>query len=389
MSIRVLHVIESLAAGGIETTFVNMLAAFRTLLPEDRHDVLAFDGGALHPRFEAAAHDLTIGCDTGTIAGCLDKSYDVVHILFERCAYRVLPLLLSQYRTPVVYGKGYDMGGMYRVNEGLDWTADVSMLAACDAATFTTPNLASGFPVPSGRSTLLRKAADITTFAALSDPDAHTPPRIVCVANLHPRKRLADLIIALPPIRCSAPDAELRLVGGGSPAERARLERIAAHAGVADAVSFAGQTGDVAAEISRSRLVALPSSCEGVPTALLEAMAAGRPVVSTRVGHVDSIVEDGVEGYLVDVGDITSLAARITRLLLRPEIAGRMGAAARRRARHHDVNRIAGELLTTLHRTASSGLTQAARDSRDGQHSPGEPDLREHRSRGATQSHAA
>jgi glycosyltransferase involved in cell wall biosynthesis len=354
MSMRVLHIIESLAPGGIETTFVNMLGAFRSLHPDDRHDVLAFDGGALQPRFEATAHQLTIACDSPTIAECLARGYDVVHILFERCGYRILPMLLSQDATPVVYGKGYDMGGMYRVNEGLDWTADVTMLAACDATTFTTPNLAAGFPFPTGRTTLLRKAADIRTFAALADPDVHTPQRITCVANLHPRKRLADAIVALASIRCSAPDAELRFVGGGDAAERARLERIAAHAGVADVVSFAGQTSDVASEIAQARIVALPSSCEGVPTALLEAMAAGRPVVSTRVGHVDSIVDDGVEGFLVEVGDINTLAARITRLLLRPDLAGRMGAAGRRRADRHDVRRVAADLLGTLHRTAAA-----------------------------------
>ena len=354
MNVRVLHVIESLAAGGIETTFGNMLETFRTLAPDDRHDVLAFDGGILQSKYAATAHQLTIACDSATIAECLARDYDVVHILFERCAYRILPMLLARHSTPVVYGKGYDMGGMYRVNEGLDWTADVTMTAACDAVTFTTPNLAAGFPVPLGRTTVLRKAADIRTFAALPDPDVLTPQRIVCVANLHPRKRLADLIVALASVRCSAPDAELRLVGGGDRAERARLERIAAHAAVADAVSFAGQTSDVVGEIAQSRIVALPSSCEGVPTALLEAMAAGRPVVSTRVGHVDSIIEDGVEGFLVGVGEMTTLAARITRLLLRPDLAGRMGAAGRRRADRHDVRRVAADLLGTLRHAAAA-----------------------------------
>lgn len=362
MNVRVLHVIESLAAGGIETTFANMLATFRTLRPGDRHDVLALDGGALHSKYTETAHRLTIACDSAAIAECLADDYDVIHLLFERCAYRILPMLLAHHTTPVVYGKGYDMGGMYRVNEGLDWTADVTMIAACDAATFTTPNLAAGFPVPAGRTTVLRKAADIQTFAALPNPDVRTPQRIVCVANLHPRKRLADLIVALASVRCSAPDAELRLVGGGDPAERARLERIAAHAGVADAVSFAGQTGDVVGEVAQSRIAALPSSCEGVPTALLEAMAAGRPVVSTRVGHVDSIIEDGVEGFLVGVGEVTTLAARLTRLLLRPDLAGRMGAAGRRRADRHDVRRVAADVLGTLCRAASA---QAGRGSRD------------------------
>jgi glycosyltransferase involved in cell wall biosynthesis len=345
---RMLHVLESFAPGGMETTFLNVLAAFRATDPAVEHHVLAFAGGALEPGYRERAHQVTVGCDPQTIDRHVAAPYDVVHVLFERCAYRIVPQLLARTTTPVVYGKGYDMGGMYRLNEGLRWQADETLLAACTAATFTTPQLAAGYDLPGGRTTVLRKAADVARFARIPDPSDATPPRIVCVANLHPRKRLGDLVLALEQIRRRVPDAQLRLVGGGNDAEAARLAALAAERGLAGAVSFSGPCADVAPELAAARVVALPSSCEGVPTALLEGMAAGRPVVATAVGHVASIVDDRVEGFLVAPGDIAALAERVTRLLMDPVMARQMGRAARARAATHDVRLIARTLLEAL-----------------------------------------
>ena len=345
---RILHVLESFAPGGIETTFLHVLRGFKAADASIRHDVLAFAGGTLEPRYRDVADTVTVGGDPDTIDRHLVAAYDLVHILFERCAYRLLPQLLATTDTPVVYGKGYDLGGMYRLNEGLRWQADETMLMACDGATFTTAALASGYDIPPDRTAILRKAADVARFAALPGPDAQTRMRIVCVANLHARKRIGDLILALRTIARQVPDVELRLVGGGTPADIGRLSALAAEQRVSDRVSFAGVAADVVPEIAAARVVALPSSCEGVPTALLEGMAAGRPVVASRVGHVATIVDDGVEGFLVETGDIDALAERLLRILTDTALAARMSEAARRRAAAHDVRVIAGMLLGAL-----------------------------------------
>lgn len=345
---RILHVLESFAAGGMETTFLHVLRNFRSADDSIRHDVLAFAGGALEAPYRDAAHSVAIGCDSATLDAHVAQPYDLIHILFERCAYRLLPHLVARAATPVVYGKGYDMGGMYRLNEGLRWQADESMLMACDGVTFTTAHLAAGYDVAGRRRTVLRKAADVGRFQRIPDVEATTAPRIVCVANLHPRKRLGDLVLALERVRRHVPDAEVRFVGGGSAAEAARLTALAANMKLADAVSLTGGLADVAPDIARARVMALPSSCEGVPTALLEAMAAGRPVVAARVGHVASIVDDGVEGFLIAPGDVGALAERLTRLLTRPALAATMGQAARARAGSHDVSVIARALLDSL-----------------------------------------
>jgi glycosyltransferase involved in cell wall biosynthesis len=352
MALRFLHVLETLSAGGMETTFLHVLGAFRRAEPAIEHHVLAFAGGSLEGRFRGEAHRVTVACDRTAIEETIDRGHDLVHILFERCAYRLLPELVARSSVPVAYGKGYDMGGMYRMNEGLRWQADESMLAAADGVTFTTSSLAAGYALPPGRSTTLRKAADVDTFQRLAPPDHATPRRIISVANLHPRKRLGDLIAALSRVRDRLPDVDLRLVGGGDPQERARLEQLARALGVSTCVSFAGAVSDVASEMARARVLALPSSCEGVPTAVLEAMAAARPVVVTPTGHVTSIVDDGIEGFLVDVGDVETLSDRLLQVLTHPDHAAHMGAAGRRRAATHDVQAVARDLLAALCTTA-------------------------------------
>jgi glycosyltransferase involved in cell wall biosynthesis len=350
---RMLHVIESFAPGGMETTFLNVLRHFRDADASVEHHVLAFAGGALEDGYREAADEVSIGCDAETISRQLSGSYDVAYVLFERCAYRLLPELVAHSAMPVVYGKGYDMGGMYRLNEGLRWQADESMLAACDGATFTTSNLAAGFDLPAGRTTILGKAADVARFQSIpAPPPPSTPQRIVCVANLHPRKRLGDLIRALVRVRQDVPHAELHLVGGGNDAEAANLIALAHSLDVADAVTLTGMLPDVAPELEDARVVALPSSCEGVPTALLEGMAAGRPIVATAVGHIASIVDQGKEGFLVGAGDVQALGDRLTQLLLDPRLAATMGRAARARSAEHDVRVVARRLLRALRASA-------------------------------------
>jgi glycosyltransferase involved in cell wall biosynthesis len=350
---RVLHVIESLAPGGIETTFLNVLRAWRSAAPWATHHVLAFAGGAL----EAACRD---AADTVTIAAALDAQeaillapWDVIHLTFERCASRLLPLAAACSRAAVVYGKGYDMGGMFRLNDGFAWQPDESMMWAADHVTFTTRELAGGFAAPPGRSTVLGKAADVRRFTGMPPADASTPQRIVCVANLHARKRLGDLVDAVATLRAQVPGLRVRFVGADSGREGARLMAKAATLGIADACECVGRRADVAADLAASRIFALPSGCEGVPTAMLEAMAAARPVVMTHVGHVTSALRDGVEGYVVPAGDVPALTDRLRRLLLDPALAARMGVAGRARALEHDVVAIAGRLRLVLETAAA------------------------------------
>lgn len=354
---RVLHVIDSLAAGGIETTFLNVLRSWRGAPSWACHHVLAFAGGALETAFRESADAVMIAAALDAQAATVLAPWDVVHFTFDRCAARLLPLVVSRSRAAVVYGKGYDMGGMFRLNDGFQWPPDESMMWAADHVTFTTAQLSAGFHLPAGRATVLGKAADVRRFLALAPADTATPQRIVCVANLHARKRLGDLVLAVAALRREVPDLTLRFVGTDGGGEGARLLTLAAAHGMAGACEVTGHRADVAADLAGSRVFALPSGCEGVPTAMLEAMAAARPVVMTDVGHVTSVVTDGVDGFVVPPGDVPSLTDRLRRLVADPGAAGRMGLAARARVVGHDVVAVGARLRDVL---MAAGAERAA-----------------------------
>lgn len=360
MSLRILHVLESCGAGGIETTFLNMLREWRREPAWATHHVLAFAGGALDAAFHESADSVTITPAQDELERRLRPPFDVIHFLFERCAYRLLPFAVAHSRARVVYGKGYDMGGMFRLNDGLAWQPDESMLWGADGATFTTAELAAGYHRPAGRSTILGKAADVRHYLSLQPPDASTPRRVVCVANLHARKRLGDLVTAVARLRDDIPDVSVRFVGADDGREAARLRGLARELAMEDTCELVGRRSDVAGDLSTSRVFALPSGCEGVPTAMLEAMAAARPVVMTDVGHIRSVVRDGVEGFLVAPGDVDTLTDRLRTLLRDPLRATEMGLRGRRRAHAHDTRAVASGLRAVLEGAVARADRQGA-----------------------------
>jgi glycosyltransferase involved in cell wall biosynthesis len=147
------------------------------------------------------------------------------------------------------------------------------------------------------------------------------------VARLDPVKDHATLLDAFARIRGHVPDAALVLIGDGP--ERTALEARAAAAGIADAVSFLGTRSDVRRLLPGLDLFVNSSRTEGVSLTIVEAMAAGLPVVATRVGGTPEVVADGRTGLLVPPADPETMAAAAAALAADPERARRLGVAAR------------------------------------------------------------
>jgi glycosyltransferase involved in cell wall biosynthesis len=140
-------------------------------------------------------------------------------------------------------------------------------------------------------------------------------------------KRTKDLVDALVALRGRGVDACLLLVGDG--ADREALERYANERGVARDLFLLGYQKEVADLYALADAVVLTSVNEGTPVTIIEALAAGRPVVSTDVGGVADVVRDGVDGFLVPVGDSEAMAARLAQLAADPALGKRLGAAGR------------------------------------------------------------
>jgi glycosyltransferase involved in cell wall biosynthesis len=109
------------------------------------------------------------------------------------------------------------------------------------------------------------------------------------------------------------PGVDFVLAGEGP--ERAALEALASELGISDRVNFLGYRDDIPQLLAACDVFALPSLYEGSSLAVLEAMAAGRPVVSSAIGGTDELIDDGTDGLLVAPGDTDGLAAALRRLL--------------------------------------------------------------------------
>jgi glycosyltransferase involved in cell wall biosynthesis len=142
-------------------------------------------------------------------------------------------------------------------------------------------------------------------------------------------KRTDDVLIAFRRLRDSGVDACLCMVGDGP--DRPQLERRAHELGVVRDTLFLGYQEDVAPYYAAFDALVLPSGNEGTPVSAIEALAAGRPVVATRVGGVPDVVRDGEDGFLVEAGATDDLADRLERLARDPALRERLGQQGRAR----------------------------------------------------------
>jgi glycosyltransferase involved in cell wall biosynthesis len=142
-------------------------------------------------------------------------------------------------------------------------------------------------------------------------------------------KLVPDVLLAFKGLLELGVDARLCLVGDGP--DRERIERAAHQLGISRSTLFIGYQRDVGPYYSFFDTLLLPSANEGTPVVAIEALASGRPVVATRVGGVPDVVRDGIDGYLVDVGDVGAMSRRLAELAADPELRRTLGEAGRER----------------------------------------------------------
>jgi len=161
-------------------------------------------------------------------------------------------------------------------------------------------------------------------------PVIDTPPWVLFVGRLEARKNPAVIVRAAPAVLQEIPDAKFVFVGRDN-GERDALRAIADAAGIAASIELTGWLDgtDVAVLRGQVRLCVVPSTWESFGLVVTEAMAAGRPVIASRIGGMSEIVRDGETGILVDPEDPAEWARAMLRLLRDPSLASAMGARAR------------------------------------------------------------
>jgi glycosyltransferase involved in cell wall biosynthesis len=189
--------------------------------------------------------------------------------------------------------------------------------------------------VPRARITVIENGVDVGRFERLA-PAGAVPglpergagvPLIGSVGCLAPRKDYGTLLEALAQLAHAGAAFHCAIAGDGP--DRAALEARAARPDLAGRVTFLGERGDVDRLLPAFDVFVLSSREEGIPNALLEAMAAARPCVATRVGGNAEVLASGRTGWLVPPQDPAALAEALAGALGDPAEAGRRGAAAR------------------------------------------------------------
>ncbi|MCA1841835.1 MAG: glycosyltransferase, partial [Actinobacteria bacterium] len=231
----------------------------------------------------------------------LARTVDVMHAHSSKAGVlvRVAALVTGRTRRCVFTPHGWSfwsasgaMARAYRLVERVAarWCAAILTVSAFERDAGLAAGVASA-----GRYEVVPNGVDLERFGAPARPVAG---RLVFLARLAPPKAPELCVRAMPAVLHAHPHARLDVVGDGP--LRAAAETLARDLGVEGAVRFLGDRDDVPEQLAGAAGLVLASGYEGCPLSVLEAMAAGVPVVVTRVGGIDEIVEDGVTGWIAE-----------------------------------------------------------------------------------------
>ena len=330
--IVLLHVIDTLGFGGAETFLIDLCVA----LPSDRYQTIVCAVAGEGPRAadlrRAGIEFLALQARSNWDATALvrlvrlmrRRNVGIVHThlfvggVFGRLASILAGVPIRLTTEQNAYAPGYTLPRWQVLTDSVLARLTHQMVAVSQG---TQEFLVREESVPAEKIRVVPNAIQWPTPIPLSEVEAVKQelgaaerfPFLGTVARLTPQKGLKYLIQAVSVLRSHFPDLLCVIVGEGE--LRPDLESLVRQLGVEHHIHFCGLRRDVAAILQGLDLFVLPSLFEGLPLSLLEAMAAGRPVVATRVAGSSEVIEDGVNGRLVPPKDADTLAQAIEALL--------------------------------------------------------------------------
>jgi glycosyltransferase involved in cell wall biosynthesis len=350
---RVLQLIPDIGIGGAE----RMMTHLACELKRRNHEVAVVSlfpphGNELEARLRTAGIEIfylgkKLGLDTRMYPALFRVirgfKPDVVHSHRYVLRY-ALPAMLAQRRCVAVHTvhslAQREVGWSGRVVHRLAYKAGVAPVTIGKVVTDSFRNVYGREPrtvIPHGIP--IREYAFATaTVESWRKKEGFESNALIfgCVARLAPEKNLLLMVEAFALVAQTSPRVNLVIAGDGP--DRNLLERRVSDLGLRDRVRFLGVRSDIPDVLSAMDVFALSSNWEGNPLSVMEAMAAGKPVVSTAVGGVPELVVDGVTGRLVQPCNPEELATAMTMLSNDESLRARMGqAGARRAAEHFDV----------------------------------------------------
>ncbi|MCS6839909.1 MAG: glycosyltransferase family 4 protein, partial [Roseiflexus sp.] len=216
------------------------------------------------------------------------------------------------------------------------------------------------------RISVLPNAVDLQAYSNAPPPVAARPPLVLFIGQLVPRKGYDLLARAMPVVLNAVPEARFVFVSHNRSGE-AELRQIAAAGGVADRLEIAGRVSEAEKIrlLHQATVVAAPSRYEGFGIPLIEALAAGAPVVTTDVVAGNEIIDHERTGLLVPYGDVTALAAALTRLLEDRALGERLASAGRAEVfARYSAERLAMHLEMLYERLITGGAPRRGKEAR-------------------------
>jgi glycosyltransferase involved in cell wall biosynthesis len=343
-SVRSLLVVDSLEVGGAERHVVDLAVALRR-----------------------KGHGVTVGCSaTGGLSDLLDGANVPVRVLLDRLVKRRVSVTYARGLRRLVREQRFDL-----VHAHIYASAAASALATVGTGvplvvTEHTEGAWQGRHARLLSRLIYRRARSVIAVSSpirgrLLERDGVPPekisfipnavisasgrkpgttstlpderregPLVGVVARLQPEKGVANFLKAAARVSAACPAARFLVVGDGP--LREELLRLADRLGLRERVRFLGHRADARELVGLLDVLVVPSLTEGTPLIVLEAMAAGVPLVASAVGGVTDQVRHGKEGLLIPPGDATALGDALLELLQDPDRAHRLGEAGRRRA---------------------------------------------------------
>lgn len=343
--LRIALMLETDGPGGAETVLLQLAEELR----RRGHDVMPvgpahgcgwlggeFAARGFAPRTYALRRPLDWGCVTSLTALMRHHGTQVVHSHeFTMAVYGAVAARRAGARHVITMHGGRYYADAWRRRAALRWamghsaaTTTVSSATAADLRRTlgisedrvrVVPN---GIEMPRGERAALRRELQVGEDELL----------VVAIGNLYPVKGHAVLLRALAELeeQGGAPAWRLAIAGRGE--EEQRLRDMAADAGIASRVHVLGFRSDAPDILAAGDLFVMPSLSEGLPLALVEAMATGLPIIASDVGGIPEVVARDQEAVLVPAASPPALAAAMRSLLGDPARRAAIGAAAQRRA---------------------------------------------------------
>jgi sugar transferase (PEP-CTERM/EpsH1 system associated) len=341
--VRVMHVVFSLQSGGMEHGIVKLVngldparvrSAICSTIPGGALKPLVNPGVAVHELNRRPGNDPRLVIDLYRLF-----RRERPHIVHTHAWGTMVEGLIAARlaRVPVVIHGEHgtlQLTSRQRYVQRWGWRAADQVLSVSSRL---AERLARdvGFPLPRVRT--LRNGVDLTRFSRVDRVDARKAlnltldePVLVTVGRLVPVKDHETLLESVQRL-CRQGMSPTLLVAGDGPLMEALASRAAA-LGIDAHVRWLGHRHDVESVFAAADVFVLSSQSEGLSNTILEAMAAGLPVVATRVGGADELVLDGLTGLLVPPGSPEALAEALASVLRDPEARRAMGAAGRERA---------------------------------------------------------